>query len=111
MPRKDGPKARLGWLIDGEWKVTNNGPNRAAADAVAAVAVEHFTGAKAAALTAFVMLAEAVDSDPTNAALWGQYRAAEQLIREVAAGGDDDEFTQLMARLSAEIRDPAVDEP
>lgn len=110
MPRKDGPKARLGWLIDGEWHVSAVGPNRSAADDVASTVAEHFTGASAGALTAFVMLAEAVDSDPTNAALWGQYRAAEQLIREVATGGDDDEFTQLMARLSAEVRNPAVEE-
>ena len=111
MPRKDGPRARLGWLIEGEWHVTGAGPNRIAADAVAKAAAEHFTGVAEALIVSFVMLAEAVDSDPTNAALWGQYRAAEAAVREVATGGDDDEFSRLMAKLSAAVRDPEVAEP
>jgi hypothetical protein len=57
------------------------------------------------------MLAEAVDSDPTNAALCGQYRAAEAAIREVASSGDDDEFSRLMARLSADVRDAEESQP
>jgi hypothetical protein len=111
MPRRDGPIARLGWLIDGEWNVDTAGPNRAAADAVAVVVAEHFTGAAEAMLTGFLMLAEAVDSDPTNAALWHQYRGAEAAVREVATSGDDDEFSRLMAKLSAAVRDPEVAEP
>jgi hypothetical protein len=52
-------------------------------------------------------LAEAVDADPTNAALWGQYRAAETVIREAASGGDDD-FAKLIAGLSADVRNAEV---
>lgn len=111
MPRKDGPIARLGWLgDDGEFSLEAVGPNRRAADAVIAAVSAEFGDVDGALLTGFVMLAEAVDADPTNAALWGQYRAAETVIRE-AASGDDDEFSRLMAQLSADVRDPEVVEP
>jgi hypothetical protein len=110
MSRKDGPVARLGWLADGEFDVSTPGPNRMAADAVIAAVAAEFGDVDGALLTGFVMLAEAVDADPTNAALWGQYRAAETVIRE-AASGDDDEFSRLMAELSANVRDPEVAEP
>lgn len=111
MPRKDGPVARLGWLLDGEFDVAHVGPNRQAADAVAATVGAHFADAGEALLTGFVMLAEAVDADPTNAALWGQYRAAEILIREAVTSGADDEFSRSIAELSAALRDPEVAEP
>lgn len=109
MPRKDGPIARLGWLVDGEFEVSAAGPNRAAADAVVAAVSAQFADVDGALLVSFVMLGEAVDADPTNAALWGQYRAAETVIRE-AASGDDDEFSRLISNLSADVRDSEVAE-
>ena len=48
-------------------------------------------------------LADAVDSDPTNASLWREYRA-EQALRE-DNDSSTDEFTQLLAALSAEVGD------
>jgi hypothetical protein len=47
-------------------------------------------------------LADAVDSDPTNASLWREYRAAELALR-TANAQDTDEFTTLLASLSAEV--------
>jgi hypothetical protein len=49
-------------------------------------------------------LADAVDSDPTNASLWREYRASEQALREANDTSGDD-FTQLLAALSAEVGD------
>lgn len=114
MARKEGPKAKLGWLMpdNGEFAFEPHaGPNRIAAEAVLAAVEEHLSEADEAMATGFVMLAEAVDSDPTNAALWGQYRAAELAVRGVATRGDDDEFSRLMAELSAEVCDTTLREP
>ena len=111
MGRPLGPVARLGWLLDGEFDVAPIGPNRQAADAVAVSVGEHFADAGVALLVGFVMLAEGVDADPTNAALWGQYRAAEILIREAVTSGTDDEFSRSIAELSAALRDPEVAQP
>jgi hypothetical protein len=49
-------------------------------------------------------LADAVDTDPTNASLWREYRAAEQALRE-QHDTTGDEFAQLLAELSAEMGD------
>ena len=49
-------------------------------------------------------LADAVDQDPTNASLWREYRAAEASLRENTAH-DQDDFQELLASLSAEVRD------
>lgn len=51
-------------------------------------------------------LAEAVDADPTNAALWRELRAAEKALRE-SEHGDSDAFGDLLAAMSAEVRDPS----
>lgn len=109
MPRPPTPTARLGWLLDGEFDVDSPGPNRKAADRVV-VSLGVRADGDSAMLTAFVMLAEAVDADPTNAALWGQYRAAEVAIRE-ASDSDDDDFSRIMAELSADVRHPEVAKP
>ena len=109
MPRPPTPTARLGWLLDGEFTVDGVGPNRMAADVVVVSLGDRAEG-DAAMLTAFVMLAEAVDADPTNAALGGQYRAAEVAIRE-ASGSDDDDCSRIMAELSAAVRDRPVAKP
>lgn len=50
-------------------------------------------------------LADAVDVEPTNASLWREYRAAESSIRENTAH-DQDDFQELLAALSAEVRNP-----
>lgn len=105
MPRPSTPQARLGWVLDGEWSFDAAGPNRAAADSVVRVASSAIAAEHQALVTGFVMLAEAVDADPTNAALWGQYRAAEIAVREVIGGDGDDQFSKLLAELSANVRD------
>ena len=57
-----------------------------------------------ARVTAAFALADAVDSDPTNASLWREYRAAVEILRLASDGGTDD-FAALMAGLSAEVGD------
>ena len=47
-------------------------------------------------------LADSVDSDPNNASLWREYRAAEAALR-AANDQTQDEFTSLLASLSAEV--------
>jgi len=111
MARKEGPRARLVWMLDGVISFDVDGPNRLAADRVLVEHAEQFAAGDDALTVGFVMLAEAVDADPTNAALWGQYRAAELAVREVANRGDDDEFSRLMAQLSADVRNPEVGQP
>jgi predicted lipoprotein len=57
----------------------------------------------AARVTMLQTLADAVDMEPTNASLWREYRAAESSIRENTAH-DQDDFQELLASLSAEVR-------
>lgn len=115
MARPEQPRARLVWVLDGEVLFEPHaGPNRLAADAL--VAHVRSMGALApvdeAHVMAAVMLAEAVDADPTNAALWGQYRAALDVVKGAGASGDDDAFTRLMAELGgATVRHTAEPEP
>lgn len=108
MPRPEQPVARLVWVLDGEVRFDpHRGPNRLSADEM----VRHVRSLEGAAseadeplLTAVAMLAEAVDSDPTNAALWRQYRDALDAVKGLTSG-DDDAFTRLMAELGgAEVR-------
>lgn len=47
-------------------------------------------------------LADAVDSDPNNASLWREYRAAEAVLR-AADVETQDEFASLLASLSAQV--------
>lgn len=49
-------------------------------------------------------LAAAVDSMPDNPSLWREYRAAEKALREEASAHGDP-FDQLIASLTAEVRD------
>lgn len=115
MARPEQPRARLVWLLDGEVQFNPHaGPNRVAADGL--VGHVRSTGVLAevdeAHVMAAVMLAEAVDADPTNAALWGQYRAALDVVKGAGASGDDDAFTRLMAELGgAPVRHSAEPEP
>lgn len=114
MPRPESPSARLVWVLHGEVMLDlAPGPNRSAADAL----VAHMRGREAvspadeAHLVAAVMLGESVDADPTNAALWAQYRAALDVVKAVGDVGDDDTFTRLLAELgAAPVRDSTVAE-
>ena len=49
-------------------------------------------------------LARAVDTMPDNPSMWREYRAAEKALREEASAHGDP-FDQLLASISAEIRD------
>ena len=49
-------------------------------------------------------LAAAVDAMPDNPSMWREYRAAEKALREEASAHGDP-FDQLIASISAEIRD------
>jgi hypothetical protein len=87
-------------------KTTVFGRNRTAAEAtiralVSAGRLDEIDAVRVAAVRA---LADAVDSDPTNASLWREYRAAEEALRE-DNDSSTDEFTQLLAALSAEVGD------
>lgn len=86
-----------------------HGPNRVGIERAISALVTRgvFDESDAARLALVRSLADAVDSDPTNASLWREYRAAEASLRET----DDtstDEFTQLLAALSAEMGDPGT---
>jgi len=59
----------------------------------------------AAAVQMVRSMARALDADPSNAALWRQYREA---VRELAADdGAGGSFEEAVAALSAEVRDEA----
>lgn len=83
-----------------------HGRNRTAVDEMVAAleATGRLEQVDAARVTAARALAEAVDSEPTNASLWREYRAALETLRLVDDGGPDD-FAQLLADLSAEVGD------
>lgn len=105
MPRAFEPKARLGWQQKGgEFTFEPYaGPNRVAAEAMVAHlrTLHHLEAVDGAQVQAFVMLAESVDSDPTNGALWGQYRAAELQLRGVTDRGKESTFESLLKELGA----------
>jgi hypothetical protein len=103
VPRKQVDRvARFVWIVDGEYLGHDaKGPNRIAAEATVEAVRDlgRIEPIDESMMVGFEMLAEAVDNDPTNAALWGQYRQAEAALR--GAGADDDD----LARLSAALRD------
>lgn len=92
MPRRSLDRhARLGWLVGSEFEfVPGLGPNRKAADATVRTlkSLGRLEDVDAALVTAFRMLAEGVDCDPTNSGLWNQYRAAEVALRAVGSSSD-----------------------
>lgn len=102
------------WVLDGEVRFDpHRGPNRLAADELVAHvrSLDKISAGDEAHATAAAMLGEAVDADPTNAALWGQYRQALDAVKGLGAGGDDDTFARLLAELgSAEVRHTAEPE-
>lgn len=107
MPRPAPPVARLGFLLDGKFTVPRKGPNRVAADKMVAQlrAMKRIELIDVAQTTGFVMLAESVDADPTNAALWREYRAAEVALRAVGADDGSDELSKVIAAMSAAVGD------
>jgi hypothetical protein len=115
MPRADMPRAKLGWVLDGVFTFEpHHGPNRLAAEALARSleGLQRIEEIDHATVEVALLLGEAVDSDPTNAALWGQFRAALADLRGVGAGGDDDAFAVFLASLGApSVRDAAEPEP
>lgn len=56
-------------------------------------------------------LADAVDADPKNAALWREFRAAVTELRKAGAGDVDDDTTEFLVSIrtpvSAKVGDPA----
>jgi hypothetical protein len=62
------------------------------------------TASDDARVAAFLSLARAVDEAPSNAALWREYRAAEENLRD-DDDGPVDEFAALLGRLSATVGD------
>ena len=111
MPRRKVDRvARVLWVVDGEPQFEFVGPNRGAADVTVAALRElgRLERVDEAAVMTFVTLGDAVDADPTNAALWGQYRAAEEALRGLGIDGKDDPFAQFVAELSAGAGDAAV---
>jgi hypothetical protein len=83
-----------------------HGRNRQAVeDMVAALRAKgQMDAVDAARLVAAQALADAVDSEPTNASLWREYRAALETLRQAGDNGTD-EFAALLAGLSAEVGD------
>jgi hypothetical protein len=81
-----------------------HGRNRAAIEATigALQAGGLITDTNAARVAAAQALADAVDTDPTNASLWREYRAAvETLLAQTDAGTD--EYAALLSALSAPV--------
>lgn len=83
-----------------------HGRNRQAVeDMVAALRAKgQMDAVDSARLVAAQALADAVDSEPTNASLWREYRAALETLRQAGDHGTD-EFAALLAGLSAEVGD------
>lgn len=109
MGRRQDAQARLGWLLDGDFTVAAKGPNRKAADKTIAAAgkLKRFEPIDDALVTGFVMLAESVDNDPTNAALWREYRAAEVSLRAVGADDGSGALDKFLATLQTPVGDTA----
>lgn len=65
-----------------------------------------------ALVMAVLSLAESVDVDRGNAALWSQYRAAMESLRSLEVG-DDDSLERLLSQLAggADVRDTGKSEP
>ena len=115
MPRAEQPKARLGWVLAGEFMFEpNDGPVRLAAEALAVHLrnLGRIESIDVAQVDGFLMLSEAVDADPTNAALWGQWRTAEVAMRGIGASDEPDALAELLASLSggANVLDATVTE-
>lgn len=111
MARPVEPRAKLGWVLDGEFRCGPDGPCRGAAESlvVSLRGLGRVESLDEAACVVAVMLGESVDADPTNASLWGQFRAALADLRGVGVeDGDDGGVESLLVALgAADVRDAA----
>jgi predicted ArsR family transcriptional regulator len=67
-----------------------------------------------AAVQAVLSLAEAVDTEPHNAAMWREYQSALRALREIGPDdGDHDEIAELIEAIrgTAQVVDEAKPEP
>ena len=87
-----------------------HGPNRTAAELT--VQELRDTGSveplAEAAVVAFLSLASLVDAPDAKADLWREYRAAAQVLREVVAGGNDDDTAAFLIEVRTPVRHPQV---
>lgn len=96
---------RLVWLVDGEVVVADgDGPNRRAAEQVVthARSMGRLEAGDYALAQCVTMLGEACDCDPTNAALWAQYRAALHDLRTLCGTEGTSDIDQILAQLVAD---------
>lgn len=56
-------------------------------------------------------LAEAVDADPKNAALWREFRAAVTELRKAGAGDVDDDTSQFLVSIRTPVFPKMGDSP
>lgn len=84
------------------------GPNLMAAAATidALRAAGRIEPVDTARVTAFLSMAARLDESSGDAAMWAQYRLAESVLREVH-DDDTDEFSELVAAMSASVGDEA----
>ena len=121
MPRKQQERpqrvARFVWFVDGEPEITfaKWGPNRDAAELVVALMESDgaIKRADVALVTAFLMLADAIDHAPTDARLWAQYRDAESAMRvkarEAAPPDAEEDWTSSVG--ATPVRDTPETKP
>lgn len=114
MSRPLEPQPKLGWVLGDEFRFDPHaGPARLSAKQLAddLRSMGRVESIDESSVMTAVLLGEAVDADPTNAALWGQFRSALTDLRSVGAGDDGDSFAQLIAELSAPVPNPEVAQP
>lgn len=97
--------ARLVWIIDGQVVMpTHDGPNRRAAERLVIHhrSLGHIEETDEALVQLVVMLAEACDCDPSNAALWNQYRRSLDDLRSRCNVEGQSDIDKLLAQLVAD---------
>lgn len=82
------------------------GPNRTAAELTVAALRESGAVEPMAeyAVTAFLSLASVVDDPEAKADQWREYRAAAQVLRELVAGGNDDDTAAFLIEVRTPVR-------
>ncbi len=87
-------------------ETAGQGPNRRAAElTIAALRESGLLEADSEAVAAaFLALASAVDMPEAKADLWREYRAFGNALREVAAGGSDDDTQDFLISVRTPVR-------
>ncbi len=85
--------------------VAGGGENRRAAEVTVAALREQLEDVDEALIAAFLSLASSVDSADAGGDLWREYRAHAQALREVAAGGSDDDTAAFLIEVRTPVRD------